>query len=110
MAEASSSGSNATRVRRFSDKQIETYHRDGMLRIPGFFETEEIKPIRRACREDPTINGADFGMADEEGKPHPICMWTELADDMIGMIPRMARAPISGGWTGGFKPRPTEIW
>jgi len=30
-------------------------------------------------------------MEDHQGKGHPICSWTESGDDIIGMIPRMAR-------------------
>ncbi len=32
-----------------------------------------------------------YGLLDKTGSPHPICIWTELADDVIGMLPRMAR-------------------
>ncbi len=77
--------------RKPTKEQIATYHRDGLLHLPNFFDSVELEPLRRAAREDPTINGSLYGMVDGEGVPHPICIWTELADDMIGMIPRMAR-------------------
>ena len=83
--------SHENRTRKLSDEQIALYRRDGMLRIPGLFDVEELEPLRGAFRDDPTLNGALYGMVDLEGEPHPICIWTELADDIIGMIPRMAR-------------------
>ena len=83
--------SHVTRARELSAEQIALYRRDGMLRVPGLFDVDEFEPLRRAFQDDPTINGALYGMVDEEGESHPICIWTELADDIIGMIPRMAR-------------------
>ena len=91
MAKISSRRAHAIDTRQLSDEQIADYHRDGLLRVPGLFDVDEFEPLRRAFRDDPTLNGALYGMLDEEGEPHPICIWTELADDIIGMVPRMAR-------------------
>lgn len=87
---------SATDTQQLSDKalseeQITAYQREGLLRFPGLFDSDELEPLRRAYREDPSVNGAVYGMLDLEGEPHPICIWTELADDILGMIPRMAR-------------------
>ena len=78
-------------MQRLSVEQIAAYQRDGLLRVPGFFDVEEIEPLRRAYREDPTVNGSLYGMVDLDDEPHPICIWTELANDMLGVIPRLAR-------------------
>ena len=78
-------------TRQLTREQIEAYRRDGLLHLPSFFDSVELEPLRRATREDPTVNGSLYGMVDGKGEPHPICIWTELADDVIGMIPRMAR-------------------
>ncbi len=80
-----------TSARPLSDEQIAAFQRDGYLRIPGFFDAGEMEPLRRAYREDPTINGQMYGMLDSEGKAQPLCIWTDLGDDIVGMIPRMAR-------------------
>lgn len=77
--------------RPLDDEQVAVYLRDGVLRVPGFFDVEEIEPLRQACRLDPTIDGQLYGMVDREGGAQPICIWTDLGDDIIGMIPRMAR-------------------
>ena len=74
-----------------TDAQRADYARDGFVVIRGFFSEHELAPLLAAYRCDPTVNGALYGMQDEQGLPHPICIWTELGDDMIGMIPRMER-------------------
>ena len=78
-------------TRPLNDDQIEAYLRDGVLRVPSLFDAEELEPLREALRQDPTVNGQLYGMLDIEGEAQPICIWTELSDDIIGMIPRMAR-------------------
>ena len=74
-----------------SAEQIADYHRDGLLIVRNLFSEDELQPLRKAYREDPTINGHVYGMEDIQGKGHPICTWTDLGDDIIGTIPRMAR-------------------
>ena len=78
-------------TRPLRDEQIAAYLRDGFVRVPGFFDAGEIEPLRRAYLDDSTINGQMYGMLDSDGEAHPICIWTDLGDDIIGMIPRMAR-------------------
>ncbi len=78
-------------TRPFDQKQRESYERDGFIILRRFFEPEELAPLLEAYRADPTVRGSMYGMVDNDGSPHPICIWTELADDMIGMIPRMTR-------------------
>ena len=82
----SPSGSGA-----LSAQQIEAYHRDGLLIIRQLFSADELEPLRQAYRQDPTINGHVYGMEDNNGRGHPFCTWTDLGDDIVGMIPRMAR-------------------
>ena len=70
---------------------IEAYERDGYVRVRGFFDASELEPLLAAYREDPSVRGSLYGMMDSDGAPHPICIWTELADDIIGLVPRMER-------------------
>lgn len=74
-----------------SDSQFADYERDGYVIARGFISEEELEPLFAAYREDPSFRGSLYGMVDAAGQPHPINIWIELADDMIGMIPRMAR-------------------
>ena len=74
-----------------SDEQVADYHRDGFVIARGMFDREELQPLFDAYKDDPSIGGSLYGMLDRAGKAHPINIWVELADDMIGMIPRMPR-------------------
>ncbi len=74
-----------------TQEQIADYQRDGLLVVRKMFDAEELAPLGQAYRDDPTVNGSIYGMEDNEGKAHPFNTWTELSDDIIGMIPRMAR-------------------
>ena len=72
-------------------EQIEKFSEDGFVIVRGLFEKSELEPLQRAYSKDPTINGSAFGMVGESGIPHPINIWTECGDDIVGMIPRMDR-------------------
>ena len=74
-----------------NNDQIGKFNEDGFVIVRDFFEKSELEPLQRAYSEDPTINGSAYGMVGESGIPHPINIWTECADDIIGMIPRMDR-------------------
>ena len=93
-----------------SDREVADYERDGYVILREFFSKDEVRPLIEAYREDPSINGSLYGMADKDGNPHPINIWTELEDDIIGMIPRMTRIRSSrvstqwsacGSWDSG---------
>ncbi|HJO03494.1 MAG TPA: phytanoyl-CoA dioxygenase family protein [Acidobacteriota bacterium] len=74
-----------------TEEQNAAYARDGFIIVRGLFDAAELDPLYRAYQEDPTVNGSLFGMVDDDGSAHPICIWTELGDDIIGMVPRLAR-------------------
>lgn len=78
-------------ISRLDKTHLEAYERDGFVCVPEFFDASELTPLLDAYREDPSVNGTMYGMVDEYGSPHPICIWTELGDDIIGMIPRTTR-------------------
>jgi len=77
--------------RRLGDEEIAAYERDGFVIVRKLFSSDELAPLAEAYDADPTINGSLYGMVDLEGKGHPFCSWTELGDDIIGMLPRMQR-------------------
>ena len=74
-----------------SAQQVADYRRDGLVIVRGFFSADELEPLRQAYRDDPSINGQIYGMEDSQGRGHPFCTWTDFGDDIVGMIPRMAR-------------------
>ena len=78
-------------ISRLDNTHLEAYERDGFVRVPEFFDAIELEPLLHAYRQDPTVRGSLYGMVDNDGAPHPICIWTELGDDIIGLVPRMER-------------------
>lgn len=74
-----------------TDSQLAEYVRDGFVIVRGFFAKAELQPLYQAYLDDSSINGSLYGMVDNAGAPHPINIWTDLEDDIVGMIPRMAR-------------------
>ena len=74
-----------------TDAQVADYHRDGFIIARGLYLHDELQPLYDAYRDDPSIGGSLYGMLDRAGKAHPINIWVDLADDIIGLIPRMPR-------------------
>ena len=78
-------------ITRLNQCQLEAYERDGFVAVRQFFDSGELAPLLEAYRKDASVGGSLYGMLDDAGAAHPICIWIELADDIIGMLPRMAR-------------------
>ena len=74
-----------------TDADVRDYERDGFVIARGLFTTDELQPLFDAYRDDSTIAGSLYGMVDKAGAAHPINIWHELGDDIIGVIPRMPR-------------------
>ena len=74
-----------------SKDQIAQYEQDGFIILPGFFTKDEIEPLRRACHADPDVGGAIMAYADSKGQPQEVVAYTDLSDDLVGILPRMTR-------------------
>ncbi len=85
------SSSTPTFGGRLSPAERALYERDGFIRLPGFFAPEEIEPLAQACRVDPEVEGALLAVADSAGNPQEVTTWTALSDDLVGVMPRVAR-------------------
>jgi ectoine hydroxylase len=79
-------------MRTLSQAEIAQYHNDGYVLLPGFFTAEEIEPLRRSCLDDPSIGDALMAIADSAGEAQEWVLYTELSDDLVGVIPRVERA------------------
>ena len=85
-----------------SQAEIDQYRTDGYVRLPGFFSREEIAPMQTACHADPTLSGALMALADSLGNAQELVLYTELSNDLVGVIPRlehvvMAAEALLGG-------------
>ena len=78
-------------MRILSQGEITQYHTDGYVFLPGFFASEEIEPLRRACLNDPSLGGALMALADSAGNAQEVVPYTELSNDLVGVIPRLER-------------------
>jgi len=76
---------------RLGPAEIAAYERDGFLRLQGLFARDEVEPLARACRVDPELEGALLAVADSAGNPQEVVSWTELSEDLVGVMPRLAR-------------------
>lgn len=100
-------GERIATTRPLSADEIAAYHRDGFVLLPGFLAADEIEPLRRACLADPTIGGNLVAVADSRGNAQEVVSWTELSDDMVGVIPRLARVVAAAATLIG---RPVYHW
>jgi hypothetical protein len=77
--------------RPLSEEEVAAYWRDGFVALPGFFAADEVAPLQAACRADPSIDGALVGLSDSTGAVQQVVSWTDLADTLVGVFPRLAR-------------------
>ena len=87
-------------IRSLSAGQVETYHRDGYLYLPGFFSPEEVAPAREAIARDPSIGGRIEHVHDgvretsedrRNGYRLDYIGWFREGDDWLGTCTRLQR-------------------
>lgn len=71
-----------------SPSQIEAYHRDGYLRIPGFFSKEEIDKLYGIALADDAMRKNALDLNDREGKKTRLSLWFTPGDDTFGYLVR----------------------
>ena len=76
---------------RLTPAETAGFARDGFLFRRGFFAPDELEPLVRATHADPEIDGALAAVADSHGNPQEVISWTELGEDLMGVLPRLAR-------------------
>jgi ectoine hydroxylase-related dioxygenase (phytanoyl-CoA dioxygenase family) len=76
---------------RLSPAEIAEFQREGILFRRGFFAADELAPLQEATHADPEIDGALAAVSDSHGNPQEVISWTELGEDLMGVLPRLAR-------------------
>ena len=71
--------------------QIETYHQDGYLIVPGLFTADELAPLKAVCDDPDALADTRLTVNDLSGRAYHASVWSELGDDYIGVFPRLAR-------------------
>ncbi|MBT9317713.1 phytanoyl-CoA dioxygenase family protein [Leptothoe spongobia] len=74
-----------------SREQIQQYHDDGFLVIPGLFDPDELTPLEQACQADPSIKNAQTSVTWDDGRVFKLIYWTDLGSSMLGVLPRINR-------------------
>ena len=73
-----------------SRKNLKEYDKNGYFFIKGFFPIEEIQPL---INESETFSShpSKFSVKDAKGNPAQLISWTHLANDFIGVLPRLKK-------------------
>ncbi|MBB2201832.1 phytanoyl-CoA dioxygenase family protein [Gluconacetobacter tumulisoli] len=74
-----------------TDAQVDAFHRDGFVIVPGFLDQEELSPLAEACAADPSIGGRLRAVADSDGHAQEVVAWTEYSNTYLGKVPFLAR-------------------
>jgi ectoine hydroxylase-related dioxygenase (phytanoyl-CoA dioxygenase family) len=72
-------------------EQLADYRRDGYIVLRARFDAEEIELLRRAAKEDKTLDDNAFGRADGAGGSVRLSLWNHPGDDIYGMFARSRR-------------------
>lgn len=72
-------------------EQIDRFHEDGYLLVPGMFDAEEARMLRDAARGDASIDEFAFDREDKSGKKSKMTLWNHPSDDIFGMAARCRR-------------------
>lgn len=69
-------------------EDVSKYREDGYLLVRGLFDPEEIGLLRRAAKEDRSLDEHAFGRADNEGGVVRLSLWNHPGDGIYGMFAR----------------------
>jgi hypothetical protein len=67
---------------------IPEYRQKGYIVVRGMFDAEEIGLLRRASKEDKTMDDHAFGRSDGEGHTVRLSLWNHPGDTLYGMFAR----------------------
>ena len=70
--------------------QIDSYHQDGYVQIPGMFNQAEIDLLYGVATDDSVVNNS-FDLNDQNGKKTKLTLWFTAGDDSFGLMSRCAR-------------------
>ena len=70
---------------------LSEYDKNGYFFIKGLFSIDELQPL---IKESETFSShlSKFSVKDAKGNPAHLISWTHLANDFIGVLPRLKKA------------------
>ena len=74
-----------------STDQINTFHEDGYLIVPGLFDAEEAGILHAAAKADKAFDQHAYDLEDGEGGKAQLVLWNKAGEDLWGAIARSER-------------------
>ena len=76
-----------------SRENLKEYDKNGYFFIKGLFSIEELQPL---IKESETFSShpSNYSFKDAKGNPVQLISWTHLANDFIGVLPRLKKMVI----------------
>ncbi|SEJ64917.1 Phytanoyl-CoA dioxygenase (PhyH) [Dyadobacter sp. SG02] len=68
--------------------QIQQYHTDGYLIVPGFYDQEEVSRLYHIALDDATISKHAINVNDSTGKRSKLSLWYKPGNDVYGLLTR----------------------
>ncbi|MBC7887348.1 MAG: phytanoyl-CoA dioxygenase family protein [Ferruginibacter sp.] len=71
--------------------QLNSYHKDGYLVVPGFLKEAEVSKLHRVATEDDTMSKHSYDVNDKTGKKSKLALWFTPGNDAYGLLTRSER-------------------
>lgn len=71
--------------------QVNAFHKDGYVIVPGFFNTGEIKKLYDVAIADSAINKNTYDLNDQSGKKTKLTLWFTPGNDIYGLLTKSGR-------------------
>src|SRR5688572_22943416 len=78
-----------------SKEQVESYHKDGYVIVPGFLNVEEAQKLYGIAIEDSNISKHAFDLNDQTGKKTKLTLWYTPGNDAYGLLTKSNRMVVS---------------
>jgi hypothetical protein len=78
-----------------SKEQVESYHKDGYVIVPGFLNVEEAQKLYGIAIEDSNISKHAFDLNDQTGKKTKLTLWYTPGNDAYGLLTKSHRMVTS---------------
>ena len=75
--------------------QVSTFHSNGYVIVPGFFNAEEIKKLYTVAVEDSNMSKNSYDLNDQSGKKTKLALWFTPGNDIYGLLTKSERMVYS---------------
>ncbi len=78
-------------ARLLSEEESQTFHRDGYVIVPGFFDPAEISKLYKVAVDDQVMRQNALDLNDQSGKRTRLTLWFTPGDDIYSLLIRSER-------------------